>query len=66
MIDKTQATDHRRPYNRRNVVVYRGVNIYRHTSHEGHKLPWHTVAPSRVADTLEGMRRLIREEANVK
>lgn len=40
--------------------TYRGVNIYRQTE-PGHKLRWYTIVPRLAADTLEGIKQLIRE-----
>jgi hypothetical protein len=39
--------------------TYRGINIYRQTE-PGYKLPWYTIAPSMAADTLAGIKDLIR------
>lgn len=41
------------------VVTYRGVNIWRNTE-PGHRLRWSALGYG-AADTLEGMRRLIRD-----
>lgn len=38
---------------------YRGINIYRNAP--GHRLRWFSIAPSLAADTLAGMKALIRE-----
>lgn len=44
----------------RNVITYFGVNIYRNTE-PGYRLRWSTVSPNRAADTLAGIKELIRE-----
>ncbi len=40
--------------------TYLGVNIYRNTE-PGSRLRWSTVAPSLAADSLKGIRQLIKE-----
>jgi hypothetical protein len=45
------------------VHTYRGMNIYRNDE-PGHKVRWYTVAPSLGADTLEGIKRLIRKHVD--
>lgn len=40
--------------------TYFGVNIYRNTE-PGPRLCWSTVAPSLAADSLKGIRELIKE-----
>jgi hypothetical protein len=40
--------------------TYRGVNIWRNTE-PGYRLRWYTVSPSLAADTLAGIKHLIRE-----
>lgn len=49
----------------RNIVTYFGVNIYRNTE-PGYRLRWSTIAPNRAADTLAGIKELIRENLNPK
>jgi hypothetical protein len=42
------------------IITYFGVNIYRNTE-PGYRLRWSTIAPNLAADTLAGIRQLIRE-----
>ena len=47
------------------IHTYMGFNIYRNEE-PGYKLRWYTVAPSLAADTLAGMRQLIRHHMKDK
>ena len=40
--------------------TYKGINIYRSTE-VGYKLRWTTVTPKLAADTLAGIKKLIRQ-----
>jgi hypothetical protein len=40
--------------------TYRGVNIYR-SDEPGYRLRWTTIAPRLAADTLDGIKALIRD-----
>ena len=41
------------------IREYYGCFIYRQTE-PGYKLPWYTIAPSLAADTLDGIKELVR------
>ena len=44
---------------------YMGRTIYR-SEPGSHKLPWYTIGPSMAADTLAGIKELIREEQDTQ
>jgi hypothetical protein len=45
------------------IHTYRGVNIYRQLE-PGHKLRWYSIVPNLAADTLDGIKQLIREHVD--
>lgn len=45
------------------IHTYRGVNIYRNEG-VSYRLRWYTVVPNLAADTLAGIKQLIREHVD--
>jgi hypothetical protein len=43
--------------------TYRGINIY-HQLEPGYRLRWYTIVPNMAADTLTGIKSLIRSHVD--